>query len=141
MLSKNWRIMFTANVKVYFYDADPAGIIFYASLFKYVHAAYEDFLRNLHTERNFFFDKDYILPIIHAEADYVKPIKVGDELRIDVSVSALKNSSFEISYRFYKKDGDFTAIAKTVHVCVLKEEFRKIELPKDFYDKLKINLD
>ena len=133
--------MFTANVKVYFYDADPAGIIFYASLFKYVHAAYEDFLRNLHTERNFFFDKDYILPIIHAEADYVKPIKVGDELRIDVSVSALKNSSFEINYRFYKKDNSFTAIAKTVHVCVLKEEFKKIELPKDFYDKLKVNLD
>lgn len=133
--------MFTTNVKVYFYDADPAGIIFYASLFKYVHAAYEDFLRSLHTERNFFFDKDYILPIIHAEADYVKPIRVGDELRIDVSVSAIRNSSFEISYRFYKNNGDFTAIAKTVHVCVIKEEFKKIELPKDFYNQLKINLD
>jgi YbgC/YbaW family acyl-CoA thioester hydrolase len=133
--------MFTTNVKVYFYDADPAGIIFYASLFKYVHAAYEDFLRSLHTERNFFFDKDYILPIIHAEADYVKPIRVGDELRIDVSVSAIRNSSFEISYRFYKNNGDFTAIAKTVHVCVIKEEFKKIELPKDFYNQLKINID
>ena len=132
--------MFTTNVKVYFYDADPAGIIFYASLFKYVHAAYEDFLRNLHPERNFFFDRDYILPIIHAEADYVKPIRVGEELRIDVVVSALKNSSFEISYKFYKDGNQFTAIAKTVHVCVLKEKFKKIELPKDFFDKLKANL-
>ncbi|MBI1937411.1 MAG: acyl-CoA thioesterase [Ignavibacteriales bacterium] len=128
--------MFTANVKVYFYDADPAGIIFYASLFKYVHAAYEDFMRSLHTKRNFFFDREYVLPIFHAEADYVKPIRVGDELRIDVSVSSLKSSSFEITYRFYKNDGGFTAQAKTVHVCVSKENFKKIELPKDFYEKL-----
>lgn len=133
--------MFSTKVKVYFYDADPAGIIFYASLFKYVHAAYEEFLRNLHTERNYFFDTDYILPIIHAEADYVKPIKVGDELRIDVQVSALKNSSFEISYRFYMNDNQFAAIAKTVHVCVDKNAFKKIELPGEFYEKLKINLD
>ena len=132
--------MFTAKVKVYFYDADPAGIIFYASLFKYVHAAYEDFMRSLHIERNFFFDRDYILPIMHAEADYVKPIRVGDELRIDVNVSQLKNSSFELSYKFYKNDSQFTALAKTVHVCVLKDKFEKIELPKDFYEKLNANL-
>jgi YbgC/YbaW family acyl-CoA thioester hydrolase len=132
--------MFTTNVKIYFYDADPAGIIFYASLFKYVHAAYEDFMRSLHTERDYFFDKDYVLPIIHAEADYVKPIKVGDELRVDLTVSMLKNSSFELSYKFYKSDNSFTAIAKTVHVCVLKKEFKKIELPKEFFDKLKTNL-
>lgn len=131
--------MFSANIKVYFYDADPAGIIFYASIFKYVHAAYEDFMRSLHTERNFFFDQEYVLPIFHAEADYVKPIRVGDELRIDVSVSALKNSSFEINYRFYKND-EFTALAKTVHVCVFKESFKKIELPKDLYSKLKTHL-
>jgi YbgC/YbaW family acyl-CoA thioester hydrolase len=132
--------MFTTNEKVYFYDADPAGIIFYASLFKYVHAAYEDFLRSLNPERDFFFDREYILPIMHAEADYVKPIRVGDELRIDVVVSLLKNSSFEISYKFYKNGNQFAALAKTVHVCVLKEKFEKIELPKDFYEKLKTNL-
>jgi 1,4-dihydroxy-2-naphthoyl-CoA hydrolase len=131
--------MFTAGVKVYFYDADPAGIIFYASIFKYVHAAYEDFMRSLHTERNFFFDRDYILPIMHAEADYVRPIKVGDELNIEVIVSMLKSSSFELTYRFYREK-QFTAMAKTVHVCVLKEKFEKIALPLDFYDQLKLNL-
>lgn len=131
--------MFTSNIKVYFYDADPAGIIFYASIFKYVHAAYEDFLRGLSTERNFFFDQDYILPIMHAEADFVKPIKVGDELRVEVFVSMLKNSSFEITYRFYRGK-EFTAMAKTVHVCVYKEKFEKIELPKDFYEQLSHHL-
>ncbi|MCX7875029.1 MAG: acyl-CoA thioesterase [Melioribacteraceae bacterium] len=131
--------MFTSNIKVYFYDADPAGIIFYASIFKYVHAAYEDFLRSLSTQRNFFFDQDYILPIMHAEADFVRPIKVGDELKVELVVSMLKKSSFEITYRFYR-DNEFTAMAKTVHVCVYKGKFEKIELPKDFYEKLNLHL-
>jgi YbgC/YbaW family acyl-CoA thioester hydrolase len=131
--------MFTTNIKVYFYDADPAGIIFYASIFKYVHAAYEDFMRSLSTERNFFFDQDYILPIMHAEADFIKPIKVGDELVVEVVVSMIKKSSFEMSYRFYR-DKEFTAMAKTVHVCVYREKFEKIELPKDFYAKLSQHL-
>ncbi|MDF1611184.1 MAG: thioesterase family protein [Stygiobacter sp.] len=132
--------MFTSNIKVYFYDADPAGIIFYASIFKYVHAAYEDFLRSLSTKRNFFFDQDYILPIMHAEADFVRPIKVGDELKVEVVVSMLKKSSFEITYRFYRGK-EFTAMAKTVHVCVYKEKFEKIELPQDFYEQLTHHLD
>lgn len=132
--------MFTTKVKVYFYDADPAGIIFYANLFKYIHSAYEDFMRSLNTERNYFFDKDYILPIIHAEADYVKPIKVADEIRIDVVVSSLRDSSFELSYKFYVFDDQIAATAKTVHVCVLKGEFKKSALPKEFYDKLNSNL-
>lgn len=130
--------MFSANVKVYFYDADPAGIIFYASIFKYVHAAYEDFMRSLSPQRNFFFDREYILPIMHAEADYVRPIHVRDELKVDVVVSLLKSSSFELTYRFYRGE-QFTAMAKTVHVCVLKEKFEKIELPKEFQDKLKLH--
>lgn len=131
--------MFTTKVKIYFYDADPAGIIFYASIFKYVHAAYEDFLRSLSTERNFFFDQDYILPIMHAEADFIKPIKVGDELVVELVISMLKKSSFEVTYRFYRNK-EFTALAKTVHVCVFKEKFEKIELPNELYDKLSYHL-
>jgi 1,4-dihydroxy-2-naphthoyl-CoA hydrolase len=132
--------MFTARVKVYFYDADPAGIIFYASLFKYVHAAYEDFLRSLNTGRDYFFDREYILPIMHAEADYVQPIKVADELEIEVYVSLIKKSSFEISYKFFKDGNKLAALAKTVHVCVLKEKFIKIELPDDLHTKLSAHL-
>ena len=131
--------MFTSKVKVYFYDADPAGLIFYASLFKYAHAAYEDFLRSLNTERDYFFDREYVLPIIHAEADYLRPISVGDELRIDIEVSLLKKSSFEMSYRFYKNIDQLAASAKTVHVCVLKEKFVKIELPVNLHAQLGVN--
>ena len=131
--------MFTTNIKVYFYDADPAGIIFYANLFRFTHSAYEDMMRSFELERNFFFDRDYVLPIIHAEADYIKPIKVGEIITASIVVSQLKDSSFELSYTFTGSNDDIRAKAKTVHVCVDKKSFVKSNLPQDFYDKLAAN--
>lgn len=128
--------MFNSFTKVYFYDADPAGIIFYASIFKYAHTAYEDFMRSLKLSRDFFFDEEVVLPIVHAEADYLKPLKVGDELKIDVWVSRLMKSSFELSYKFHDTLLDTAATTKTVHVCVSKKDFKKTELPKELFVKL-----
>lgn len=132
--------MFNSFTKVYFFDADPAGIIFYASIFKFAHAAYEDFMRSLKLSRDFFFDEEVVLPIVHAEADYLKPLKVGDELKIDVWVSRLMKSSFELSYKFHDALLDTAATTKTVHVCVSKKDFKKTELPKELYLKLSEHL-
>ncbi|MDQ7817725.1 MAG: thioesterase family protein [Melioribacteraceae bacterium] len=132
--------MFNTNIKVYFFDADPAGIIFYASLFKFSHSAYEDLMRQLKLDRNYFFDPEFVLPIVHTESDYLKPIKVGDDLKIDVWVSRLMKSSFELSYKFHQSDYDVAATAKTVHVCVSKAGFKKVELPADLFSKLSQHL-
>lgn len=131
--------MFSSKVKVYFFDADPAGIIFYASLFKFAHSAYEEFLKSLKTDSNYFFDENYVLPIIHAEGDYKKPIKVGDELTINVSVAQVRDSSFELNYNFIIDD-QIMATAKTVHISVNKKTFAKTSLPDELREKLKANL-
>lgn len=131
--------MFTTKVRVYFYDADPAGIIFYANIFRFAHVAFEDFIRSQVIERDYFFDRDYALPVLHTEADYSRPIKVGDELRAEVFISQLRKSSFEVCCRFYQND-QFAASTKTVHVCVSMKKFEKIELPDDLKKILTANL-
>ncbi|MBM4172546.1 MAG: acyl-CoA thioesterase [Ignavibacteria bacterium] len=131
--------MFNTKITVNFFDADPAGIIFYANLFRFAHTAYEELMLNIKTEKNYFFDNDYVLPIVHAEANYIKPIKVGDDLDVKVIVTNLKKSSFELSYSFVNNNVEVAA-AKTVHVCVEKEKFEKSELPEELYNKLKPHL-
>lgn len=129
--------MFQTEVKVYFYDADPAGIIFYASIFKFAHYAYEDLMRSFSLERNYFFDDEIILPIIHTQADYFSPIKVGEKLIISVTASQLRESSFELSYKFTDENDKIRASAKTVHVCVSKSGFKKAVMPAELHEKLK----
>jgi YbgC/YbaW family acyl-CoA thioester hydrolase len=129
--------MFRTETRVYFYDADPAGIIFYASIFRFAHSAYEDFMRNLNLEKDYFFNDEIVLPIIHTEADYINPIKVGEKLIISVIVSQLREKSFELSYNFSDENEKVRASAKTVHVCVNKNGFKKVSLPVTLYEKLK----
>ncbi|KUO63696.1 hypothetical protein APF79_00375 [bacterium BRH_c32] len=92
-------------------------------------------MNSLKTERDYFKDSEYLLPIINAEATYIKPIKVADELTVNMSVTQLKDSSFELTYSFYK-DNAILAKAKTVHVCVNKEKFEKTSIPEELNNHL-----
>ena len=122
--------MFQTKERLSFYNCDPAGIIFFADLFKIAHTAYEKFLLKISPERNFFFDEEMVLPIIHTEADYYKPLKAFDEVDVNISVGELRENSFELSYKFMINDEAY-AEAKTVHVCVDKKSFKKTNLPEE----------
>lgn len=128
--------MFSTKIQAYFFDADPAGIIFYGKIFYYIHAAYENFLKNMKLNKNYFKDENVALPIIHAEADYKSPIKFGELINIQITVTRLKKSSFELHYKIYTNKKDAVATAKTVHVCVDKNYFKKVNLPEDLYKNL-----
>jgi len=88
-------------------------------------------------DKNYFFDSEIILPIIHAQSDYFSPIKVGETLIISVTVSQLRENSFELSYKFTDENDKIRASANTVHVCVRKHDFKKTHLPSDLIAKLK----
>lgn len=131
--------MFQTKERLNFYDCDPAGIIFFASLLKIAHTVYEKFLAQISPNRNFFFDDELVLPIIHCEADYHKPLKAFDEVDVTVTVKQVGDSSFELNYKF-EIASNLYAEAKTVHVCVDKKKFEKTNLPNQLKSKLKENL-
>jgi YbgC/YbaW family acyl-CoA thioester hydrolase len=133
--------MFKTEAVIRFHDADAGGVIFFANLLKHAHDAYEELLKNLNLQRNYFFDDDYLLPIIHAEADYKKPVKAGDRLIVVVTASDIRKNSFELSYDFLDEDNQLMAFAKTVHTAVDKKSFTKTSLPEELRRELKTTQD
>ena len=123
--------MFKISTGINFFDTDPGGIIFYANLFKIMHIAYEKFLSLVESGKNYFQHNEIILPIIHSEADFLSPIRVHQNLSIEIMVTQLKKSSFELSYKVWDEDLNLKALGKTVHVSVDKSTFNKIDLPVD----------
>lgn len=64
------------------------------------------------------FTADRSTIIAHAEVDYKAPSRMGDALNIEVSVGAVRNSSYELLYRIVRqRDGALIATGKTVQVC------------------------
>lgn len=130
--------MFKTIYKIAFCETDPGGILFFAEFFKIAHIAYERFFESLKLERNYFLDDRYILPIVHANADYLSPVKFGDELKCEVNVGKIGKTSFELVYKLINKN-KISAEVLTKHVVVKKENFKKADIPNDLLEKLKEN--
>jgi YbgC/YbaW family acyl-CoA thioester hydrolase len=131
--------MFTIKRKINFFDCDPAGIIFYSRIFEFCHSAYEHMIASFALKENYWMNEEYVVPIIHSESEYVKPIKYGDEISVNVQVSQLRDSSFELMYAI-KRDKTLCCHAKTVHVFVDKQSWKKQEMFKDLVDGLKSHI-
>lgn len=133
--------MFIAKNKVRMHDTDMAGILYFARQFRFVHDALED----LTESAGFKFDKifheeKFVFVIVHCEADYYAPLKVGDELLVHVATEHIGTSSFTIDYQIFKQDHTHAGSAKTVHVTLDSVKRTKIPIPASWKKVLEKHL-
>jgi len=124
-------MLFSFRTKVKLYDTDAAGIIYFASQFRFVHDAWESYLN----EKGVFIEDmmrstDYMFVIAHVEADYKMPVFLGDELEVRLSITRVGRSSATISYDLYRGE-DLVGTAKTVHVAIEVKTRQKIDIPEE----------
>jgi YbgC/YbaW family acyl-CoA thioester hydrolase len=132
--------MFKYKEKINFFDCDPAGILFYARVYELCHSAYEAMIESFALEEDYWRNEDYIVPIISSQASYNKPIKYAEEITVEVRVSQLKNSSFELSYNCKNGKGENCVSVKTAHIFLDKKAWLKIELPGKIKESLEKHL-
>lgn len=128
--------MISVKRKVSFYDCDPAGIIFYSKIFDHCHSAYEEMISSFNLKENYWNNEEYVVPIIKSEASYSGVIKYGDVISIELKVSQLKSSSFELEFICKNENGEVTNTVKTVHVFVDRKTWKKIYIPQLIKQKL-----
>lgn len=108
----------TYSTRVSLGDTDAAGILFFARLFEMVQRAFEGFLadRGLPIERCL--DDGILAPVVHAEADFRAPLRLGDVITIEATVESIGDSSVRMAYVVQTSAGAHAAEALVVHVCV-----------------------
>lgn len=121
----------SSEYKIKFGQCDPGGVMYFTVLFDLAHWTYEDLLQESLPEINYFEHDSLAIPLVHAEADYLKPLKLHQKVACKLEVAELKTSSFTLITNFYDQSGTQAAVVKTVHVCVGREKFNKIEIPDD----------
>jgi 1,4-dihydroxy-2-naphthoyl-CoA hydrolase len=128
--------MFSIKKKINFYDCDPAGILFFARIYELCHSCYEAMIESFNLENNYWSNDDYIVPIIHSEAKYRNPFAYGQTANIELKVTSLKNSSFELRYECKNERGNLCTEVKTVHVSVDKNTWKKKPLTEEIKNGL-----
>ncbi len=123
--------MFSSEYRIKFGQCDPGGIMYFAELFNMAHWIYEDFLQESLPDINYFEHETLAIPLIHAEADYFKPLKLHQKVVLKMEVAEIKTTSFTLITNFSDNSDSEAAKVKTVHVCVNKENFEKTKIPDE----------
>src|SRR5690606_1601196 len=75
------RMAFTTRARVRFGDEDHAQIVYYPRFFHFFHCAFEDFFDQQGFPYRACLAVDRVgWPAVHAEADFERPVRFGDEL-------------------------------------------------------------
>lgn len=124
--------MFTCQRRVFLKDVDQTGTIYFASAFHYALEAFELFLYHHKTSLSEFFAKGYLFPIVHAEADYTAPLKMGDEISITLRVKLISARSVTIETEMKSTfDGSLVARVTLIHAFIRKGEEKSSKIPED----------
>ena len=97
---------FQITRRVEFGDTDMAGMMHFSNFFRFMEAAETAFLRSLGfsvaLSRG---GLDLCLPRVHAECDYLAPLRFEDEVLIHLLVEKKGARSLAYRFRFYRLDG------------------------------------
>lgn len=126
--------VFEHPVEIRFQDVDAAGILFFARVFDLFHDA---FFAGL-AERGVRFaevlaEKRWASPLVHAEADYRKPMRFGDRVVVELARVEFGGTSMTTRYRI-RDAGDperIHASGHLVHAFVELGEFRSCPVPDE----------
>ena len=117
------------KVTVRLHHTDAAGVLFYGRLFELVQEALEEALAAGGLPLGeLLLDGGLCLPVVHAEADYAAPVRVGDRLEVRLAFEA-GDRSLRVGAEFADATGRQVASTRVVHAAVDRATGRAVPLP------------
>jgi 1,4-dihydroxy-2-naphthoyl-CoA hydrolase len=129
--------MYLHQAIVRLHNTDAAGLLFFAEQFRLAHDAYESYMESIgYAFAPLLRNSPYLLPIVHAEADFLKPLATGDRLTIQVMAERIGDTSFTLGYKLLRDSTELIGSVRTVHVLVDKRNGEKLSLLPELRSKL-----
>ena len=123
--------------RVPYADTDQMGVVYYGNYMALFERARNELMRACGYTYKECEAEGFMLPVVHAEADYKSPAKYDDLLEIAAWVQLQKGGRIEIACEVRRK-GEDAVLAKgyTRHVFVSTADFRPCPPPQRFLDSL-----
>ncbi len=133
---------FSLTHRVQFSEADPAGISFFANVYRWHHQAYEAWVSDeLGIDyKKWFLSKDIAVPVRKSEAEFFGPFPPGRSVRIDLKITKLGTSSFTLESQQLNDKGTLCATVSSVHVFMDAKTGQKLEIPAEYRETLQSRL-
>jgi 1,4-dihydroxy-2-naphthoyl-CoA hydrolase len=123
--------MYIYNTKIRLFHTDAANLIFFSRIFDIAYECYEEFLeKSGFGVKKILNDNEINMPVVHAEADYIKPLRIGDKIEIRMSLNSSSKSSFILDFALLNESGEKAAKVKTISVVIGAKSGKSIKIPE-----------
>ncbi len=117
-------------LRVYYEDTDLAGIVYYANYLKFIERARTEWVRGLGVDQGRLrAEAGLVFAVRRIEADYLRPAKFDDELRVETVVIAVTGARIVLEQEIFRGLEKLFA-AQVVLVC-LSEAGHPARLPAE----------
>ncbi len=119
---------------VEFYETDSAGMVHFSNFYRWMEAAEHAFLR----ERGVSLDEGELgWPRVHASADFQKPIRFGDTVRVRVKIAERGTRSLRYAFEIgVAGSEEVHGTGEMVSVCLDLKTMKGIEIPAELRARL-----
>ncbi len=121
------------TITVRFGDTDPYGVVYFASYFRYCHRGIEEFLSRCGLPPHEVLKNQtegFGLPIVSAACDFLKPVRYGEKLRLNVSLSRIGEKSLAFDFRFYRLGGQDLVARGNATMVAIGADWRPRSIPE-----------
>ena len=122
--------MYKYQTVIRLHHTDAAGVVYFANLFVLAHECYESFLAQGSSIGSIIEQGEFIVPIVHAEANYKMPLKLSEKVVIEMALNKTANSSFELGFAFINESSQVAVEVKTTHTVLQQETRKPLEIPQ-----------
>ena len=110
---------FVCSLRVRLHHTDAAGVIFCSRLLELAHEAYEALLEEVGLGLGRLLEQARLrLPVVGLEAEFAQPIRLGELLQVELTLTRRGAHSYQVAYRFLDPAGKVKARAVTRHVVL-----------------------
>lgn len=112
-------------------DTDAAGVVYFARTFSLCHEAYEAAIQAAGINLASLLGGEVIVPISKSEAEYLRPLRPSEEVRITVVPERLGADSFAIRFELIRvgPPEKIAARVRTEHVCTSPTKRARVPIP------------
>lgn len=130
-LKRSNPVAFVEQRSIRFQEIDAAGIIFYPRVLEMFHDTYAGFLAFAGAPLREVMQRDsWLAPVRHAEADYFKPLRFGDEVRVEICRAHVAETEATLGYRIVRGD-EVCVVGQVVHTFVERATFKRAPMPAE----------
>lgn len=129
---------FTTRITVNFGDTDPAGLVYFPNIFHYCHIAMERFFEEVCgvSYSELINDQQLGFPTATIEGKFKAPLRYGDIINVEITVSHVGNKSLSLSYRVTNTDGNICAEVTQVVVAMDLRRQTTVSIPDSIRESL-----